>query len=104
MNGGAMIARRYGATVQSVVPNFDSRAMTEIGFLRTSDLSLDAEEFEALYEKVDERALTATAEGDVKDEAEIELLARLREQIEALEAEVGPDHLLLVESQTGRDY
>lgn len=99
-----MIVRRYGTVVQSVVPNFDSRAMTEIGFQRTSDFSLPAEEFFERYEKVDERALDATAEGDVKDESEQALLATLRGRLEALEAEVGPGHVLLVESQPGQDY
>ncbi len=99
-----MIVRRYGTAVQSVVPNFDSRAMTEIGFQRTSDFSLPADEFFDRYEKVDERALDATAEGDVKDEAEQALLATLRERLDALEAEVGAGHVLMVESQPGQDY
>lgn len=99
-----MIARRYGTNIQSVEPNFDSRAMTEIGFRRTSDLSVPAEEFLRTHEKVGERALTAAAEGDVKDDAETALLASLRERLEALEAEVGPGHVLLVESEPGHDY
>ena len=99
-----MIVRRYGTVVQSVVPNFDSRAMTEIGFQRTPDFSLPAEEFFERYEKVGERALDATAEGEVKDEAEQALLETLRQRLEALEAEVGPGHVLMVESQPGQDY
>jgi hypothetical protein len=99
-----MIVRRYGSMVHSVVPAFDSRAMTEIGFQRTADLSLTSEQFLELYERVGERALTANSEGDVKDEAERAVLEALRLQIEALEKEVGPDALLLVESQPGRDY
>ncbi len=102
--GGGMILRRYGTTVQSVEPNFDSRAMTEIGFQRTPARSLPTEEFLDAYEKVDERALTANAEGDVKDDAERALLASLKQQLEALEAEVGPDRVLVVESMPGTDY
>jgi hypothetical protein len=30
-----MILRRYGSTFQEVEPNFDARALTEIGFRRT---------------------------------------------------------------------
>src|SRR5690606_29093825 len=103
-SGGAMIVRRYGMTVQSVAPNCDSRAMTEIGFQRTNDLVMPAEEFLERHERVDGRELTATAEGDVKDEAEQALLASLLEQLQALEAEVGEGHVLLVENQPGQDY
>lgn len=99
-----MIVRRYGSTVQSVEPNFDSRAMTEIGFLRTTDLVIPAAEFEELYERVEERALFATSEGDVKVESEQALLDDLLEQIAELRAELGEGMLLLVESQAGRDY
>ena len=63
-----------------------------------------AEEFEARYEKVDERALTAESEGDVKDEAERALLDDLLAQLRALEEEVGEDHVLVVESEQGVDY
>jgi len=99
-----MIVRRYGTTVQSVAPNFDSRAMTEIGFQRTNDLVMPAEEFLERYERVDGREVTASAEGDVKDEAEQALLASLLEQVRALEAEVGEGHVLMVENQPGQDY
>src|SRR5690606_1272510 len=73
-SGGAMIVRRYGVTVQSVTPNFDSRAMTEIGFQRTNDLVMPAEEFLERHERVVGRELKAVAEGDVKDEAAQALL------------------------------
>ena len=99
-----MILRRYGTTVQSVEPKFDSRAMTEIGFLRTRSFSMPAEEFFEVYEPVGERALTAEAEGDVKDEAEQALLASLEEQIEALRAGLAEGDVLLVESEPGKDY
>ena len=85
-------------------PDAHPDAKLEIGFQRTSDFSLPADEFFDRYEKVDERALDATAEGDVKDEAEQALLATLRERLDALEAEVGAGHVLMVESQPGQDY
>lgn len=99
-----MIVRRYGNTVQSVQPNFDSRAMTEIGFLRTGALSLTADAFLEEYERVGEQQLTAAAEGSVKDETEQQLLASLRAQLTQLEEELGQRHLLVVESEPGRDY
>lgn len=99
-----MIVRRYGTTVQSVEPKFDSRAMTEIGFLRTREFSMPTEEFFELYEPVAEHALSADAEGDVKDEAEQALLEGLREKIDALLGELGEDEVLVVESEAGRDY
>src|SRR5690606_41764654 len=69
ISGGAMIVRRYGTTVQSVAPNFDSRARTEIGFQRANDLVMPAEELLERHERVGSRALIASAEGDVKEEA-----------------------------------
>jgi hypothetical protein len=99
-----MIVRRYGSTIRSVVPNFDSLAMTEIGFQRTSDLSLSAEEFAEQYERVEERALVATAEGEVKVEAEQALLDDLLAQVAELRESLAEEMLILVESQPGRDY
>lgn len=99
-----MIVRRYGSTVQSVVPNFDSRAMTEIGFLRTTDLVIPAAEFESLYEQVEERALVATSEGEIKNDSEQALLDDLLAQIAELRAGLAEGMVLLVESQAGRDY
>lgn len=99
-----MLVRRYGKVIQSVVPNFDSRAMNEIGFLRTTDLVLEAEDFEREYERVGEESLVATAEGDVKVEVEQAVLDDLLEQIDELRAGLSDGMLLLVESQPGRDY
>lgn len=99
-----MVVRQYGRHVQSVEPNFDSRALTEIGFRETSALRLAADDFEVTYERIGERELTAAAEGDVKDEAEQALLISLRKKLEALEAELGAGHLLLIQNERGRDY
>lgn len=99
-----MIVRRYGSKVQSVVPNFDSRAMTEIGFVRTDELVIPAAEFDAEYERLDERSLVANSEGDVKVEAEQALLDDLVGQIEELRSGLEDGMVLMVESQPGRDY
>lgn len=99
-----MIFRKYGTKYHSVVPNFDARAMTEVGFQRSGDEPIDADEFAAQYERIDGRELTATAEGSVQDEVERETLNRLLEQLRALESEVGPEAVLVVESEQGKDY
>jgi hypothetical protein len=78
--------------------------MTEIAFQRTTDFSISAEEFAAQYEQVEERALVAAAEGDVKIEAEQAVLDDLLAQIAELKAGLGAGMLILVESQPGRDH
>lgn len=99
-----MIVRRYGARIESVEPNFDARALNEIGFRRNGALTLDAEAFDEQYKKVATQELTATAEGDVKDDVEKDLLASLLVQVQALLAESGDDALLVVENEAGADY
>jgi len=98
------IVRRYGSKIQSVTPNFDSRAMTEIGFVRGSELSLSAEEFEQQYHRLSGRELRAKAEGDVQGDVEDAVLASLTEQLEALAAEAGDGALLLIENEQGVDH
>lgn len=99
-----MILRRYGKTVQSVEPNFNARAMNEIGFLKTDAFSMPADEFESSYERAAEHELVAHAEGDVQHEAEERLLQHLREQLDRLLAGLSNDDVLLVESEMGKDY
>jgi hypothetical protein len=99
-----MLVRRYGTTVQSVETNFDARAMTEVGFRRSGELSLAAAEFNDQYERVRGVELTAAAEGHVQGEAEEALLASLKEQLDQVLAELGDGELLLVESEAGTNY
>lgn len=99
-----MIAKRYGSKVQSVTPNFDARAMNEIGFRRDNEWSIDTHEFEESHEKLETHDLTAAAEGDVQGEAEEKLLESLREQLIAVEKTVGDGGVLMVESEQGVDY
>ena len=99
-----MLVRRFGSKILSVEPQFNARAMTEVGFLRTSDVSLTAEELEAEYERAGERELTASTQGDVKSAVEHELLEQLEAQLRALDAELGADGLVLIENEAGRDY
>jgi hypothetical protein len=99
-----MILKRYGTTVQSVEPNFNSRALTEIAFRRDQAFSIPAEEFETSYEKVTEHSLTAETEGEIHDEAEEALLGALEEKVEALVSELGEGQVLVVESRDGEDH
>ena len=99
-----MIAKRYGSKVQSVTPNFDARAMNEIGFQRDNEWSLATDEFAETYEKVETHELTAAAEGEVQGEAEEKLLESLLEQLLAVEKTVGDGGVLMIESEQGTDY
>jgi hypothetical protein len=99
-----MLYRRYGTTVQRVEPNFDARAMTEVGFRRTGGDAIPTEEFEASYERVGGHELTAEASAPVKDEAEAELMERLLARLNEVIQGAGEETLVLVESQAGHDY
>ena len=98
-----MIFRRYGASAHVVTPNFDARAMNEIGFQKTGE-SIPWEQFEQLYERTAGQDLVAKAEGDVQHEAEARLLSDLRDQLNQLEASLGAGRILLIESEPGKDY
>lgn len=94
-----MILRRYGVAYHSVVTNFDSKALTEIGFRRDGRVQIPAEEFEARYEKVQTHELEATAEGHVHDHVEQTALDRLEADLEAILADLGDDEVAVVESE-----
>ena len=98
-----MILRRMGSRLQSVTPDFDARAMTEISFRPDGALTLQADEFAAEYALEDTRELTATSEGDVKNEVEQATLDDLRAQLAELEKNAG-DAVCVIESQAGVDY
>lgn len=98
-----MIAKRYGTKIQSVTPNFDARAMNEIGFQRDNEWAEPADEFFEKYEKIETHELTAAAEGEVQGEAEEKLLQSLQEQLMAVAKTVGQG-VLLIESEQGTDY
>lgn len=99
-----MILRRYGTTYQSVDLNFDSKALTEIGFRRNQERAEPADQFGEQWERVRGSELAAEAEGTVHDEVEQRLLGDLEAQLRALEAELGPDEVLVIESEQGTDY
>ena len=99
-----MILRRYGNRVQSVEINFDSKALTEIGFRRDHEVSMEADGFVEGYDQDFEHSLTAEAEGDVQDEVESVMLADLLAQISTLHEGLGEGQVLFIESETGNDY
>jgi hypothetical protein len=99
-----MILRRYGKNVQSVEANFDSKALTEIGFRRDREVSIEDDRFTEGHERVSEHSLTAEAEGDVQDEVESVMLDNLLTQLTDLEANLGEGEVLFIESEKGQDY
>ena len=99
-----MILRRYGTSMQSVELNFDSKAMTEIGFRRDQTLSIPIESFEQTYRRVEAHDLTAETQGYVQDVAERGVLKSLEQSIRALVAKLGEGAVLVIESEQGVDY
>lgn len=99
-----MILKQYGTSYQSVEINFDCRALTEIAFRRDRQFSIPTEEFEAQYEKMEERVFSAEAEGDVHDQAEGDLLDALEKDVRAALGELAENEVLVVESKEGADY
>lgn len=99
-----MILRKYGTSMQSVELNFDSKALTEIGFRRDHAHSIPVEEFETGYERVGLHELVAEEEGWVQDETEQSLLDHLEAEIQGLMESLGEAEVLVVESQAGVDF
>ena len=99
-----MILKQYGTSFHSVQPNFNSRALTEIGFRRDRAFSMGFEEFADTYEKVGEKCLSPETEGDVHDHVEAALLGALEEGVEDALASLGSGEVLVVESREGQDY
>ncbi len=99
-----MIVRRYGTTIQSVEPNFDSKAFTEIGFRRDHAFSAPVDDFLARHERISGHLLEAESEGDVQDEVESAMLEKLLGQLEKIDGDLAEDEFILVESEQGQDY
>src|SRR5688500_3041428 len=99
-----MIFRKYGATLHSVEPNFDARAMNEVGFRKNGEQELPWEEFQQKYERASGHELTAEAGGRVQSEAEEGVLRQIREQREGIIAGLSSGAVVLIESEQGKDY
>lgn len=99
-----MIFKRYGAAVQSVELNFDSKALNEIGFRRDHQVSVPTEEFQSGWTKVTEHSFAPTAEGFVQDETEQAMLDEMETAIQGLLAGLNDGEALYVENEQGVDY
>lgn len=99
-----MILRRYGNTLQSVDTDFDSKALSEVGFRRNREFSISADEFEETYAEVETHEISAETEGDVQDETQQRLLDEMEAELRALEAKLGEGEVLVVENEQGVDY
>lgn len=99
-----MILKQYGTSYHSVEMNFNSRALTEVGFRRDRVFSVPVEDFEATYEKVMEKTFAPETEGDVHDQVEQDLLTALEASVEGAVADLGDGEILVFENQEGEDY
>ncbi|GMV07324.1 MAG: hypothetical protein AMXMBFR53_35990 [Gemmatimonadota bacterium] len=99
-----MIFKRYGTSYQSVDPNFESKALNEIGFRRDREMAIPVEEFDRMYERVSTHDLVAHAEGPVQDHTEQLLLDRLEARMLELESGLDGSHVLVVENADGHGW
>jgi hypothetical protein len=99
-----MIIRRYGNRFHSVSLNFDSAAMTEVGFRRDGTQEWDAEEFLAGHEMVREEEIMAQASDAVQEAAEREMLSNLEALVKKALAALEDGQLLSIESKAGVDH
>lgn len=99
-----MILKRYGTSYQSVDPNFDSKALNEVGFRRDQELTIPVAEFEAGWEHVATHELSSEADGHVQDHTEQLLLDRLEARLLELEEGLEAEQVLVFENGDGLDY
>jgi hypothetical protein len=98
-----VILRRYGTAFHEVEPNFDARALTEIGFRRMRGEGIPSDRFDDDFERISGHDLGATAEGSVHDEVERVVLERLEARLTEIRASLGPKEVLVVESGQGAE-
>ena len=79
-----MILKQYGTSYQSVETNFNSTAMTEVGFRRDREFSISVEDFDSGYAKVSETELRAEASGTVQGEVEEQVLSELEASLQGV--------------------
>ena len=99
-----MIFKRYGTSYQSVDPNFQATALTEVGFRRDRERTISEEELAAEYQRHTTHELLAEADGMVQDHTEQLLLDRLESKLFELEATLDTHHILVIENDSGRDW
>jgi hypothetical protein len=98
-----VILKRYGTAFHEVEPNFDARALTEVGFRRARGEGIPSDRFEDDFEKMSGHDLEATAEGWVHDEVERDVLASLEARLAEVHASLGTEEILVIESGPGVD-
>lgn len=99
-----MLLRRYGKKIQSVEPNFQPNALTEIAFTRTDDFHEEADAFQEQWQLAASHEVSGSTDGDVKTEVERALLEDLLGQIDAVVAEASDGEVVLVENALGQDH
>ncbi len=99
-----MIFRRYGTSYHSVELNFDSKALTEIGFRRDRQESIPVEVYETEYEELEIQEMAPSDEGSVQDETEQVLLDHVERDIRAMEAQLAEGEVLVVLNEQGVDW
>ena len=99
-----MIFRQYGASFQSIELNFDSKALSEVGFRRNHQMSIGVDGFGSEYKLVETHEIVAEAEGDVQDQTEQQLLDKLEGAVAVLVSDLGEGEVLVIENEQGRDY
>ena len=99
-----MILKRYGTSYQSVEPNFESKALNEVGFRRDRKTAVPVADFASGYALVAAHDLVAEAAGLVQDHTEQLLLDRLLEQIKGLLEGLADGQVLVVENGDGTDW
>lgn len=99
-----MLLRRYGNRLHSVVPHFDSRALSEISFRRDRAESFSRADFDDGYEKLREEIVGGETEGPVQSEAEAALIEQVRATVDSLVEGLQTGEVLLVENEQGVDY
>ena len=90
--------------MHSVDLNFDSRALTEIGFRRNKEHSEPVDAFMVRCERVGGHDFSGQTEGSVQSEVERRLLKDMESEIRRIHRRLGLDEVLLIESEQGIDY
>jgi len=102
--GTSMIFRQYGSKYHSVTPNFDPRALTEVGFRRDGQTSLSLEEMAEGYEEVRGSELSAQATAPNLHDAEQSVVRDMEAQVLEMVAGLAPEEILVIGNRPGVDH
>ncbi len=87
-----------------MTPNFDPRALTEVGFRRDGRSSLSVEQMTEGYEEVHRRELRAQATGSNLHDAEQRVVREMEAQVLEMVAGLGPEEVLVIDNKPGVDH